>query len=81
MEYEDQATAIWDEISDREVQEMLGQILGDQSFSFSGYMAKLLQGKNPVSMQQMGQDIWNGLICQLEQQRSFFLYLLIIVLR
>ncbi|MDO4165854.1 MAG: stage III sporulation protein AE [Eubacteriales bacterium] len=80
MEYQDSATAIWDEISDEEVQSMLDQILGDQSFSFTEYISQLLQGKSPVSVQEMGQEIWSGLLHNLQQQRSFYLYLILIVL-
>lgn len=80
MEYQDSTTAIWDEISDEEVQSMLDQILGDQSFSFTEYVMKLIQGKAPVSVEQMGQDIWNGLWTNLQQQRRFYLYLILIVL-
>lgn len=80
MEYQDSATAIWDEISDTEVQSMLDQILGDNSFSFSEYMTKLLQGKSPVDASQVGRDIWNGLLFNLQQHKSVYLYLILIVL-
>ncbi len=80
MDYQDSAAVIWDEVSDEEVQSMLDQILGDQSFSFSEYISMLLQGKSPVSVQEMGQSVWQGLLHNLQQQRSFYLYLILIVL-
>lgn len=80
MEYQDSAGAIWDEVSDEEVQMMLDQILGDRSFSFSEYIMQLLQGKSPVNVEQVGQDIWNGLMHNIQQQKSMYLYLILIVL-
>lgn len=80
MEYQDSAGAIWDEISDEEVQTMLDQILGDHSFSFSAYISQLLQGKSPVDVRQVGQDVWEGLLQNIQQQKSMYLYLVLIVL-
>lgn len=80
MEEENSAVEIWDEISDVEVQSMLDQILGKQSFSFSDYISQLLQGKSPVDAQEMGQQILNGFLSNVEQQRKFYLYLILIVI-
>lgn len=80
MEYQNSAAVIWEEVSDEDVQLMLDRILGDRSFSFSDYIMQLLQGKSPVNVEQAGQDIWNGLLHNIQQQKSMYLYLIVIVL-
>lgn len=74
----DSAGAILDEISSDEVQGMMDQMLGEQSFDFSDYVGGLVQGKMPVSVSEFVQTVLAGVHDNLMQQRKMYLYLILI---
>lgn len=80
MEGEQSIEAILDEISDEEIQTMLDQMLGQQSFHFTDYVNGLIQGRMPVSIQEMGQQILSGLLANWQQQKKLYTYLILIAL-
>lgn len=74
----EQTETILDEISTGEIQAMMNEMLGQQSFSFMDYVASLLRGEVPFSLESAAQAIINGFLGNLEQQRQLYLYLILI---
>lgn len=70
--------AILGELSCREVQEMMDEMLGDRSFSFAGYVEKLVQGQLPFSVENVAYNLVQGLAANVMQERRMFLYLILI---
>ncbi len=74
----DEANEILGEISYTEIQEMLNDMLGDDSFSVADYLTTLLQGKSPVSFSGVCQTIFNGVLDHLVRERQLYLSLIFI---
>ena len=72
------ADEILGELSCGEVQEMMDKMLGEQSFSFTGYVEKLMQGQIPFSADGLTYGLVNGLAAGVAQERKMFLYLILI---
>lgn len=72
------ADEILGELSCGEVQEMMDKMLGEQSFSFTGYVEKLMQGQIPFSADGLTYGLANGLAAGVAQERKMFLYLILI---
>lgn len=70
--------AVLGELSCREVQEMMDEMLGDRSFSFAGYVEKLVQGQLPFSVENVAYNLVQGLAANVMQERRMFLYLILI---
>lgn len=66
------------ELSCEEVQEMVDKMLGEQSFSFTGYVEKLVQGQMPFSVESVAYNIVNGLAANIMQERKMYVYLILI---
>lgn len=70
--------AILGELSCDEVQEMMDEMLGGQSFSFMGYVEKLVQGQMPFSVENVAYQVMHGLASNVMQERKLFVYLILI---
>lgn len=70
--------AIMGELSSREVQEMMDEMLGDRSFSFAGYVEKLVQGQIPFSVENVAYNLVQGLAANVMQERRMYVYLILI---
>ncbi len=71
---------LWDEISTEEIQDMMNQMLGEQSFSFSDYVSQMMQGKLPFSMETTMQTICSGLAENLSQEKQMYVSLILIAI-
>lgn len=74
----DETDAVFDEISCDEIQNMMNQMLGDNTFSFSDYVTKLMHGQIPFSLENSLQTVLNGLAANLVQERKMYVYLILI---
>lgn len=74
----DTAGSIWDEMSCDEIQDMMNQMLGSNTFSFSDYVAQMIQGKLPFSLQSFVETIFHGFAANLTQERKMYVYLILI---
>lgn len=74
----EETDAILGELSCEEVQEMVDKMLGDRSFSFTGYVEKLIQGQLPFSVENVAYNIVNGLAANVMQERKMYVYLILI---
>ena len=57
---------------------MMDELLGEQSFSFMGYVEKLIQGQMPFSVEDVAYNLMNGLAANIMQERKMFVYLILI---
>lgn len=76
----EEADRVWDEISSVDIQQMMDQMLGDQTFSFSEYVTSLMHGQLPVSVESVLQTIINGLAANLAQEKKMYVYLVLIAI-
>lgn len=74
----EETDAVLGELSCEEVQEMVDKMLGEQSFSFMGYVEKLVQGQLPFSVESVAYNIVNGLAANVMQERKMYVYLILI---
>lgn len=61
-----------------DIQGMIDGMLGEQSFSVRDYLSELIQGHSPISVLEIGQTIGDGIISNFQNQRSYFLYVILI---
>ena len=78
MEMTEGTDGIISELSGEEIQEMLDSMLGEGQFSFMDYVTKLAQGKMPVRVTEMGQEILQGFWTNWQQHKNMYLYLLLL---
>lgn len=76
----DETDAVLDEISCDEIQSMLDQMLGSDTFSFSEYVTQLVHGQIPFSLESSIQTIVNGLAANLVQERKMYVYLILLAI-
>ena len=74
----EEAEGVWDEVSSEEIQQMMDQMLGDQSFSFSEYVSSLIRGEFPVSLESAIRTIGEGLAANLVEERKLYVYLILL---
>ncbi len=74
----DETQAVFDEISYDEIQNMMNRMLGENTFSFSEYVSKLMQGQIPFSLESSLQTIFRGLAANLAQERKLYVYLILL---
>ena len=74
----EEADRVWDEISSVDIQQMMDQMLGDQTFSFSEYVTSLMHGQLPVSVESIFRTIVDGLAANLAQEKKMYVYLVLI---
>lgn len=74
----EEADRVWDEISSVDIQQMMDQMLGDQTFSFSEYVTNLMHGQLPVSVESIFRTIVDGLAANLAQEKKMYVYLVLI---
>lgn len=74
----EETEGLWDEISTGEIQTMMDQMLGEQSFSVSDYVSKMLQGQLPFSLESMLHTVCNGLAANLVQEKQMYVSLFLI---
>ena len=74
----EEADRVWDEISSVDIQQMMDQMLGDQTFSFSEYATSLMHGQLPVSVESIFRTIVDGLAANLAQEKKMYVYLVLI---
>lgn len=65
-----------DELSYEQIQEMMDQILGEQSFDFGAYVGNLVSGGEGSSPTGILHMVWNGFCSSLLQDRQLIFYLL-----
>lgn len=66
----EEADRVWDEISSVDIQQMMDQMLGDQTFSFSEYVTSLMHGQLLVSVESIFRTIVDGLAANLTRKRK-----------
>lgn len=76
----EQTDELFGEISCDEIQSMMDQILGQNTFSFSGYIDQILQGNLPFSVQDTLQTILRGFAANIAQEKKMYMYLVLIAL-
>lgn len=76
----DSTQGFMDEISYEQIQELMDQIMGDQSFDFGKYVGSLVRGKTEGSLTDILHTIWNGLCSSMLQDKELILSLLVIAL-
>lgn len=74
----EEAERVWDEVSSGEIQQMMDQMLGEQSFSFSEYVSGMLRGEFPVSLESVLRTILEGLAANLSEERKLYVYLILL---
>lgn len=74
----DEAGGIWDEISCDEIQDVMNQMLGGDTFSFSEYVGQIMQGQLPFSLESSIRTVCNGLAANLVQEKKMYVYLILI---
>lgn len=74
----EQTEEIFDEISCDDIQGMMDQMLGQNSFSFADYASRLMQGKIPLSFENIVQTIINGFAANIAQEKKIYIYLILI---
>ena len=70
----EEADRVWDEISSVDIQQMMDQMLGDQTFSFSEYVTSLMHGQLPVSVESIFRTIVDGLAANLAQEKKMYIW-------
>lgn len=76
----EQTDELFGEISCDEIQSMMDQMLGQNTFSFSGYIDQILQGNLPFSVQETLQTILRGFAANIAQEKKMYMYLVLIAL-
>lgn len=76
----EETEGLWDEISTGEIQEMMDRMLGQQTFSFSDYVRKLMQGQLPFSLESIVQTVFHGLAANLVQEKQMYISLILIAI-
>lgn len=76
----EQTKDVFGEISCDEIQSMMDQILGQNTFSFTDYVDQILQGKIPFSLQDTLQTILHGFAANIVQEKKIYMYLVLIAL-
>lgn len=74
----EEADRVWDEISSVDIQEMMDRMLGDSTFSFSGYVTSLMHGQLPFSIESVLRTVIDGLAANLQQEKKMYIYLILI---
>ena len=74
----DEAGSIWDEMSCDEIQDMMNQMLGNSTFSFSDYVTQMIQGQFPFSLESFVEAFFHGFSANLTQEREMYVYLILI---
>lgn len=74
----EQTDEIIGEISYSDIQGMVDQMFGNQSFSFSDYVSKLVQGKIPFSLTDALRTILQGVAGNIVQERKLYFSLIFI---
>ncbi len=74
----DSAQEMMDELSYSQIQEMMDQILGQDSFDFGDYVERLVRGEESGSLTEILHTVWNGAVSAVVQDRQMIFHLLII---
>lgn len=74
----EEADRVWDEISSMDIQQMMNQMLGIHTFSFSEYVTSLMHGQLPFSLESALRTVCNGLAANLVQEKKMYVYLVLI---
>lgn len=74
----DHAQGLLDELSYEQIQDMMDQILGQQSFDFSDYVSGLVRGNNTGSLQEIFHSVCRGLFSNVVQDKKMILSLFVI---
>lgn len=74
----EQTEEIFDEISCNDIQMVMDQMLGQNTFSFSEYASQLMQGEIPFSFENVIRTVINGFAANIAQEKKIYIYLILI---
>lgn len=70
--------SIVQEISGGDIQKVMDETLGKDSFDFSDYVGSIVNGQSPFSFEEVLKIILNGIHDNIVQEKNIYLYLIII---
>ena len=74
----DVTSDIMQEISSDEIQNMMDDMLGRQSFDFTDYVGSLVNGSNPFDAEEAAKYILRGMWDNIVQDRNIYIYIIVI---
>lgn len=74
----EEAQGVWDEMSVDEIQQMMNQMFGERSFSFSEYVSAMIRGELPFTAESVLRTVCEGLAANLAEERKLYIYLILL---